>query len=343
VLAGWLPLALLTWVEGTLGEFLGDFGAHARFLIAAPLFVFAESACFPRLAWILHHFTESGIVSPRDRGRFENCAASTMRILNSPLAEIGAVVCAYALVWGLTLLLHPSILPRWQMLQGSPGGWSLAGQWHVLVSLPLFVLLFLSWVWRQLLWGHLMFLVSRLPLQLIAAHPDGAGGLKFLNTALRGYWPLCFALAAAVAGGVANQLRHGTQLSDHWFVIPFVVALIIVLFTAPFAAFAPVLRRLKEDGTFQYGALGLALGRQFEAKWLKPGAGAGPDILASEDFSSATDLYQVVSNVHAVSYLPIEFAAVRELIIVALAPFIPVVLFVVSVNALLEGIAKILL
>ncbi len=55
---------------------------------------------------------------------------------------------------------------------------SLAGWWHLLVSLPLLLILFFGWIWRLALWARFLFLMSRLNLRLIPAHPDNVGGLK---------------------------------------------------------------------------------------------------------------------------------------------------------------------
>src|SRR5262245_41502996 len=50
-LIGWFPLLVLATAQeillhnGSLRAFLLDFGAYGRFLIAAPLFILAESSC----------------------------------------------------------------------------------------------------------------------------------------------------------------------------------------------------------------------------------------------------------------------------------------------------------
>src|SRR5262245_26603425 len=55
VLVGWLPLPLLVLMHDrahglyNLPAFAADFGVHARFLVAAPLFVLAEAVCARQL------------------------------------------------------------------------------------------------------------------------------------------------------------------------------------------------------------------------------------------------------------------------------------------------------
>src|SRR5262245_2314365 len=77
------PLALLSSLrqffagDGAFNLFLHDFGAHARFLVAAPLLVIGQSWCLTRLSDSALCFSSSGIVRPEDRRTFESHLAST--------------------------------------------------------------------------------------------------------------------------------------------------------------------------------------------------------------------------------------------------------------------------
>jgi uncharacterized membrane protein len=61
------------------------------------------------------------------------------------------------------------------------------------------------------------------------------------------------------------------------------------------------------------------------------------------DFSSTTDLYQMVSNVREMKELPVDLIQVRSLIIAVLLPFVPVALAAVPLRTILETLAKLLL
>jgi hypothetical protein len=69
----WFPLLVLTALDdilcggGSLKYFLRDVGVSARFLVAAPLLVAAESWCLPRLSRIPRRFLDSGIVGPEEQ------------------------------------------------------------------------------------------------------------------------------------------------------------------------------------------------------------------------------------------------------------------------------------
>src|SRR5690349_21008347 len=68
VLTMWVPLALLSAVQGLAlrknpaESFFCDINVHARFLVAAPLLILAESVCLPRMEAISRHFLTNGMV-----------------------------------------------------------------------------------------------------------------------------------------------------------------------------------------------------------------------------------------------------------------------------------------
>jgi hypothetical protein len=274
VLFGWVPLLVLAvvqglaWHGGTEGSFLLDFAVHARSLVAAPLFIIAESFCIPRLGAIARHFLEAGLVAGPDRVRFDNAVSSSSRLLDSRSAELMVIIGAFGLVAALMLSYPQQEFMAWQR-PVSGQTLSLAGWWHVVVSVPWLLILVFGWLWRILVWGRFLWLMSRLDLQLIAAHPDLAGGLKFVGTSIRVYAPLGLALATVVAGGVANRVVHeGASLLEFGFLVAGLVVFVLFLFAGPLLVFLRNLRHLKLNGVFEYGRLATDVGREFERKWL---------------------------------------------------------------------------
>jgi hypothetical protein len=347
---GWAPLAILSAVrqavtgDGSFWSFVQDFGAHSRFLIAVPLLITADSWCLPRLSRISEHFFNSGIVTGEDREKLRTELASTNRLLNSIWAEMLAVIAAYVAVLGLILAVPFLVLPEWQAQQDNVGfTFTAAGRWHVLVSIPLLILLFFGWVWRQFVWLKLLRSISRLDLQLIPAHPDHVGGLGFMGSALRGYWPLCLAFATVVAGRMGNDLWRGSTLYESRFMVAGLFGFILVFFLVPFIVFMPKLRQLRERGQFVYGSLGLSMGREFEGIWLKGRTSFSREILEKQDFSATTDLYSIIGNTHDIRYFPIPFRPIRELMLITLLPFAPVVLSVVPFEVLITEMTKLVL
>ena len=238
LLLGWVPLVLLVVLQGLtqhnhpLASFFNDFGVHARSLLAAPLFFVAEAICLPRLGTIVRHFVAADLITTGDRARFDAAVAATGRHLNSTLAEVLAVLLTYSLIALLMHFLPPSVFPLWYSpsQQGYPH-LSWAGWWYAVVSLPLLLIILLGWVWRILLWSWFLFRVSRLRLHLIPAHPDLAGGLKFLDLSLVAFMPVGFTVGIIAAGSVANKvvLGHVSVMAFQKPVLALLVVIVIFL------------------------------------------------------------------------------------------------------------------
>src|SRR5262245_26612236 len=210
---GWIPLAALALASdsgsgaGTAASFFSDFTTYARSLIAAPLLIFAEKDCLPRLGACARHFLEAGLVRDSERQRFDHAAVTIRRLLDSQSVEILVVILAY-FVTAVFLRYSPAgDRPRW-LGSSAPTDLSLIEFWYVFVIRPLFLILAFGWIWRQLLWGRFLWLISKLDLRLVPSHPDQVGGLKFISSCLRGYRLLCCALGSIAAGVTANHIVH---------------------------------------------------------------------------------------------------------------------------------------
>ena len=347
VTLGWAPLVLLVVAlgghESTL-SFLRDPAVHVRMLVSVPILIAADTFSEPRFDAIANRLARSGIICSADRGRFESLLDTTNTLRRSRTAHIVVVVLAYGLVFALLHGISSRAIPAWHKLP-TEGELvlSAAGWWHTLVSLPLLLVLVLSWGWRVSLWGRFLFHVSRMNLQLIPAHPDRAAGLLFLSDSLRTSAILGFAIGAIVAGGVANDIIiGGHSLLDQKFRIAAAPIFSIVVFSWPLLTFLPVLTRQRRRGLMQYGAVAYSLGRKFERKWLER-----PEMpesaLEAEDFSAVNDLYTVVDRVYQIRPLPVDRQAFALLLGATLVPFLPVVLATVPVDVLLKEISGLLL
>ena len=188
---GWFPLVVLVLLQsgGNLSflySFFTDFAVHARSLLAAPLFIICELLCLQELEKIARHFLTAGLVEGNERLRFKAYVESTRRLINSRVPEIVCIVAVYAIVIAFVTYVPGEVFPEWSVIDGRM---SWAGAWSMFVSAPLLLILFFAWLWRILLWGRFLFRTSRLNLRLIAAHPDGASGLRFLNSAIFAFMP----------------------------------------------------------------------------------------------------------------------------------------------------------
>jgi len=351
VLIGWVPLVVLAgvqflfWSDESAKSFFSDFAVHVRFLVALPALIFAEAECLPRLGRVVSHFEETGLVVGPDIARFRAAVASTRRLLASSLGDLVLLVLVYVVVAGVALYFSNEALLPWHR-RGSTTGLHLspAGWWHALVSIPLLLIVFFIWIWRLALWTRFLFLMSRLDLRLIAAHPDRVGGLKFLSSSLRGFRLISFACGAIVAGSILNrQVHQGSQPFDFQNLVIGLLVFLVILFAGPMTIFIKKLRETKRRGTFEYGALAMTIGKQFETKWLPQRFNLDQQSLEVLDFSATTDLYSVVENVSEMREVPFTL---RDLIgpigVSAMLPFLPLAVLALPLEVILRGLVKLL-
>lgn len=340
----WLPLAFLSALPGyDNSSFWPDFGTHARYLIVVPLLILAERICIPRIGALASHFLESGIVAEQERPAFLGILASTQRLLNLLWVEIAVVVLAYFAIATMYEARPFAGIPAW-LIVSTPVGKVLspAGWWGLLVSLPLMLCLLLSWVWRLCLWGRFLYLVSRLELRLTPAHPDGAAGLGFIGYSSQAFAVLAIALGALVAGAIANSIYAGASLTSYHYLILFFVLGVVLFFNFPLLVFLGQMLRAWRRGTLEYGGLADRFGLEFERKWLRDPQMARESMMDRPDFSSATDLYQVVDRVYAMWLLPVHPKSVLLLAVSAFLPFIPVALMALPFDAIVDKLTGLL-
>jgi hypothetical protein len=349
VAVAWVPLGVLAAIEGNLfsvdygKSFLLDFGAFSRYVVAAPLLLAAEVVCITALSRDAARFVEFGIVADRDLPRFAAAAASTRRLRDGWFAELSVVIAGLALAATVAYSIPVEELPTWRRSYADGAGLSLAGWWNALVSLPLLLILFLGWFWRIFLWARFLFLVSLLDLQLVAAHPDGAAGLRFIGYSLRAFCLVGAALGAIAAGAVANRVLHdGADLIEYRYLIGGVAVVAVVLCAAPLLAFTHKLLDVWRRGVHEYSALASEFGRRFELEWLEHRAPMDRTVLERPDFSAATDLYQVVDRVQGLRIVPVDLVSVVMLIGATLLPFGVVVLMALPFDVVFSTVLGLL-
>jgi hypothetical protein len=347
VLVAWLPAAVLCALQGTavLKSFLSDFAAQSRFFIVIPILILAFPPLCARLEMVAANFLHEGLVKEEDRARFTSAFDSFNNLGRSLIARVVLLILVYMIVFSLLASAQAGSLPlSWYYGGGGLGILSLAGTWYALVSLPVVGFLLLQWIWRQVLWARFLRTVARLDLKLIAAHPDHAAGLSFVETCLRGYMPFCFAVGTLVAGGVANRVVYLDMPLKAFQFIPFVVIPIVLLICiGPLCFFLGMLLRTRRKGTFEYGALANRLGREFEQRWVRGGDKIDESALAIQDFSATTDLYSIVAQVHEMKPVPVGLRSVTRLVWSTLVPMVLVLFLALPFEVVMERVMRLLL
>jgi hypothetical protein len=345
VAVAWLPLALLTLARGDFmradhaNAFILDIGCCARYLIALPLLVLAEAVCAPRLSAIARQFISAGLIADADRPAYERAVVSTGRLLRSPVAEVGAFILAYALVVSVVASKPDAALPLWHgVIWGDRISLTPAGLWGLLVSLPLLFVLLLGWLWRVGLWARFLWLMNRIELKLVPAHPDGAGGLGFLTTSLEAFLPLAFTFGVLGAGPVLNLVVHrGAAPTQFRFEAVGVAVFAVLLFGTPPLIFMRRLIEAHHRGVLSYGGFAVRAAQQFEHKWLV-GPAVDEQILKARDFTATNGLFSIAHNAIKMRPLPFEVRSIAVLGGAALVPFLPAELLRVPFDVILQKV-----
>jgi hypothetical protein len=273
---------------------------------------------------IANHFLVSGLLDDEGRLAFVDALEKARRLVRSLWAEAITVILAYSAM-GTLLFTEPSVAVTQMWQEAVDGhGFSPAGWWLYGVSVPLLLVLLLGWLWRIMIWTLFLKKVATLDLKLVAAHPDQAGGLGFLTQSVRAFSIVAMAIGTMTAVRFALEHRKGlaTPMTDS-LLAGGSAALACFLFIGPLVAFTPLLMRSWREGAMHYGALATELGIQFEREWPVDRVSPERPMLDKPDFSAATDLYQVVANVYAMRFLPVDFRSLVILIGATLAPFVP--------------------
>ena len=124
----------------------------------------------------------------------------------------------------------------------------MAGWWCVAVSNPIFLFLLLRWLWRFFVWSMLLRDLATFELRLVAAHPDGHGGLTFIGQYPNAYATFVFAVSCVLGSTIAQGLQTGDfTTTTYGFVMSGWLLIVLVLFTYPLLAFRKPLMKLKEQ------------------------------------------------------------------------------------------------
>lgn len=332
---GWLPLLVLSLIGVEAASFLRDVAVHARFLLAVPLFVAADYVVLPRLESMAQYFAVTNLVPASRRDEYEGLLASSRRLSSGVWPSGALVLVVYALAIPLAIVVPRELLPLWQ--RGTlAGGFSMAGWWHLAISLPLLLGLLLAWLWRLGVWFRFLWRMSHMGLYLVAAHPDQAGGLQFLAYSPRILSTLALPIGIVVAGTLANKVIAGASPIGHEATPIVTAAVTLLLFATPPLVFTRALLVAWRMGVYRYGDLAARAGEVFEARWFAEGAEVDADLLERPDFSATTDLYAIVANVYAMRTAIYDIPGLLSIVIATMLPFVPIWLSAIPFSTLVN-------
>jgi hypothetical protein len=349
ILVTWVPLLVLSALQGNaIGRrvalpFLGDFAAHARFLLAVPLLL-AAAVLGPWIADAAAHFVDSGLVTTADSKRFDAAIDLGLKWRDSGAAELVLVVLAYALSLTnlISMAVHVSTWYAVRMDSGITMTW--AGWWFVLFCVPLMQFLILRWLWRSFLWAQFLWRVNRLQLQLVPTHPDQAAGLAFVGEVQQYFTIVLFAFSTAGAGVLANGIIYdGVPLARFAPVMVVYVLAAVVLFLAPIFVFFGTLWRTKRLGLLQYGNLGNEYTSAFHGKWILDLDRTKEPLLGTADIQSLADLGNSYAFVRKMNLVPMQLYTPIYLILACVIPMAPLALTMMPLEEILKMALKVFL
>jgi len=345
----WLPLLLLAIVAGRAWggvrvPFLYDIDAYTRFLVSLPLLVLAEWIVHIRFRPLVSQFLEREIIREQDRPLFAGIIDSSMRLRNSVAVEIALLALVFSVgpvSWRHHAALNAS---TWYAdVVGSTFYLTLPGRYFVYVALPIFQFILLRWFFRLILWYRFLWKVSRLELNLMPTHPDGAGGLGFLTGSAHALAPLLVAQSVLLAGQIANRIFYaGAKLVEFKMEILLFVLFLLLQALAPLVFFAPALAACQRRGNREYGVLASRYTADFHRKWISDNGGS-EEILGSGDIQSLADLSNSFAVIRSMSIIPFTKTTVLRLAIIAIIPILPLTLTVIPLDQMIDQLLKALL
>jgi len=353
LLITWVPLLIFALLEGrALGptpqeSLLLDFATYARFFLAIPLLFMAEVVVGPRLRTAGLHFVQGDFIPPAQLPAVEAAIVRVRRRREALLPELIMLGIAFYVAWRLSLetLTGGTATASWSAVTGPDGtSLSLAGLWYRAVAVPILQFFMYRWLWRLLIWTLFLRDLSRLKLNLVATHPDRAGGLGFLGNAHLSLAIFPLAVSGVLSAHVAFQV-YFEAASIQTFQTPFVVYLVLMelICLGPLLIFVPLLARTRRQGLRQYSLLANAYNRAFEQKWVTGQTLPDEPLLGSSDIQSLADLGNSFGMIREIKPFPFSYQQILQIAVMASLPGLPLIFLVMPVGELLKLLAGALL
>lgn len=334
----WVVLLLLALLEG-VGDLVfsvPSIGAHVRLLVAIPLFFVCETFVDPRMARFVSTLVHSQIVPTAALPSMEEEIARMTRWTKSGWPEMAFMLLAILSLWvgpqlhllGVTATYDPA---------RAAGGAILTGVWYWIVCMTIFRFLLLRWLWRLGLWSFFLWRVSRLELHLAPTHPDGVGGLGYLEVVHHEFSPLVLALSAVQAASFAEEFAAGTIAFEAIYAtLGLMLVVIAVLFLGPLCIFAPRLWACRIKGRADFSVFAASYVNEFERKWLGADHTRDTPMLGTPDLRSLADLTVSAGVVRDVRLVVVNLHLLVNIAAAAILPMVPLLLLKFPAQALAE-------
>lgn len=330
-LLAWGVLSVLTLLLGVGPKVfsLPAVGAHARLMVAIPLFFLCETWVFPRMTEFARDIGITGLVPAAEMQVLASATRRVNRLTDSWLAEIVFVILALALpLIGTFIPLPGRTADLGTLLTEAGGKPGLVLDWYIGFCLPLFRFLMFRWVWRLGLWCYFLWRVQKLNLHLVPTHPDCAGGLGYLEVVQEHFTPLAASISVVYAASFAEEMAAGTMAFEALYrMIPLLLLVVAVLFAGPLFFFSAKLWMCRVNGWREYMAMASRYTGAFDRKWIQGENPSGEALLGTPDMQSLADLNNSVNVVRNVQVIPASRRLLVQLAGAMILPLLPLLFF----------------
>ncbi len=342
----WLPIALWALATGRLFGSTGEpllvhYGIHVRCLIVIPLLIMAEEALHRGGRTIAQQFVTSGAVPPQLRPEFDAVLRDVARLRDTSLPWVFAVGVAIAWAIADPPTAHVDEV-KWAI--GPDGAIGFGAAWFAYVVRPLLTALLLGWLWRLFLVTWWMWRIARLPLALVATHPDRAGGIGFIKKLPRGFTLVTLALSAMMASRWAHEVvYHGALLTS--FEMPLIAYVVLwsLALMLPLFALTPALYIARKRALPAYANLVGEQGRLIHRRWIEHKPVDDPSLLEPEGIGVAADAATLYESVQNMQFVPIGKHTLTAILVPMVIPFLVLPLLRFPIDAILAALFKALL
>jgi len=331
----WLPLVVLTLIDGTLISsditmpFVKDVVPYVRGLIVIPMFVMADNVIEPMMNRIEAYLRSSGVVPDTEKPRLDQTMDSIARLMNARWIQVILAVLAIFVSWVLQAdyveMWNEKGVTSWALeLEGDGVDETLAGTWFLLVTSPMVSFLLYRWIWRFISWSIFLYRLSRMKLELYASHSDLAGGLGMIGAGQSLFGIVFLIMASLVSSELAsNVLYEGDKLVDAKLVVLVYIVVSVVVISIPLLFFTKKLFNLKRSALAEYGSLQHQISRDFHHHWINDESKKMVDSMQPSAMADYSAVYEVVSTMRLV---PLNPKAILVLAVILVIPFLPLAL-----------------
>lgn len=321
----WLPIVIWAALESRLldravGEpLLAHYGVHVRCLVAIPLLILAEGMALRVIRTIVTQFLENGLIIESQRDRFTHIIKDNTDLRDKAFPWV--IVFALTLLWlvGVPESLHEHEL-SWATLDTGMG---FGGWWFLFVVRPIFTILLLGWLWRIGLLFRLFYQISKLDLALVPAHPDGMGGLGFLQKLPKAFILVTLAMSAVLASRwIHDSVYHQIALDTLKLPLLSFVVLWGLTVLAPLFVFSAKMISTRKRALREYSALLAEHGRLVHQKWILGQKIGERAILDAPELGPSADIQALYAAVKNMRTVPIGKSCIMPILVPIALPMI---------------------